>query len=405
MLFLDRHNFQHAISFISFPVVRDIRLSHPRILLLSAYRSDSHAYWVDWLTASLEADWRVLELPGRHFRWRIRGNPLSWLDALPEQLEGWQPDRILATSMVDLSTLRGLFPKLAAVPTSLYFHENQFAYPVSQGQHASIDPQMVQLYSALSADELLFNSIFNRDSFLNGIDALMRKLPDAKPQALVARLKPKCRWLPVPVETMSGSVLAVGQHNQAERPLILWNHRWEYDKYPEALRQLVEALLERGISFDLALLGAGADRPHAVKTRLQQVQEAVGDADTRKAGFRIAVSGFLPKSEYQGWVSRASFVFGAARHEFQGLALLEAAAAGAIPVVPDDLCYPEQYPTSCLYPVGDIEAAAGRIQEWLHRMKAGEVTRFESDGLAEWLAPATAQQWRDWLERISPAST
>ena len=52
-----------------------------------------------------------------------------------------------------------------------------------------------------------------------------------------------------------------------------------------------------------------------------------------------------------------------------------------------------------------VKAAAGRIQEWLHRMKAGEVTRFESDGLAKWLAPATAQQWRDWLERISPAST
>ncbi len=31
-----------------------------KILLLSAYRSDSHASWAKWLTRNLVADWRVL---------------------------------------------------------------------------------------------------------------------------------------------------------------------------------------------------------------------------------------------------------------------------------------------------------------------------------------------------------
>jgi hypothetical protein len=141
-----------------------------KIWLLSAYRADSHAAWADWLVSNhFSIEWHRLELPGRHFRWRIRGNPLSWLDALPQQT----PDLIIATSMVDLATLKGLHPRLANVPAYYYFHENQFAYPVSEQQVQSIEPQMVQLYGALTADRLLFNSAFNRDSFLDGVKSLL----------------------------------------------------------------------------------------------------------------------------------------------------------------------------------------------------------------------------------------
>jgi len=125
-----------------------------RIWILSAYHAESHAYWCSWLQNNLPYDRQLFSLPGRHFRWRIRGNPLSWMDSLPDT----PPDLIIATSMVDLATLRGLRPEFARVPALLYFHENQFAYPVSAGQHPSIDPQMVQLYAALSATCLAFNS-------------------------------------------------------------------------------------------------------------------------------------------------------------------------------------------------------------------------------------------------------
>ena len=72
--------------------------SRTPVWLLSAYRAESHARWADWLVATFdEFGWQRLELPGRHFSWRIRGNPLSWLDSLPEQA----PELIVATSMVD----------------------------------------------------------------------------------------------------------------------------------------------------------------------------------------------------------------------------------------------------------------------------------------------------------------
>jgi len=205
--------------------------SKKHIWLLSAYRADSHAAWADWLVENHpDIEWQRLELPGRHFRWRIRGNPLSWLDVLPQQT----PDLILATSMVDLATLKGIHPRLASVPAYYYFHENQFAYPVSEHQARSIEPQMVQLYGALAADRLLFNSAFNRDSFLEGVEALLNKMPDEKPAGLRQRLKKKSSIYPVPINPVAAD-------DEKDLKLILWNHRWEYDKAPELF---VEAMME-----------------------------------------------------------------------------------------------------------------------------------------------------------------
>jgi len=343
-----------------------------KILLLSAYRSDSHAAWADWLQQQPQVDWRVLELPGRYFRWRIRGNPLSWQMPLSEILQHWQPDRVLATSMVDIATLRGICPALASVPVDYYFHENQFAYPVSHQQHSSLDPQMVQIYGALAADRLLFNSHFNRDTFLAGIDQLMAKMPDQKPDALAQMLLPKCQWLPVPVE-------AIHHDQRSVEGLIVWNHRWEYDKAPQRFVEILRRLKHRGVSFSLALLGHRATRtPEALQTI---VAEFADD---------IVVNGRVSRDEYCSWLGRAQVVVSTADHEFQGISMLEASSAGAVPVVPDDLCYAEQYPDSHRYPPGDIEQAASLIERALaHELSTVDVT--------PWLASVSAPRWRNLL--------
>ena len=38
-------------------------------------------------------------------------------------------------------------------------------------------------------------------------------------------------------------------------PIILWNHRWEYDKDPETFFQTLEKLKNNGFDFRLAVLG------------------------------------------------------------------------------------------------------------------------------------------------------
>ncbi|PLW81167.1 DUF3524 domain-containing protein [Kineobactrum sediminis] len=335
----------------------------PRAWLLSAYRADSHAAWADWLLASQpQVDWRRLELPGRHFAWRIRGNPLSWLDALPAEA----PDLLLATSMVDLATLKGLHPRLAEVPALYYFHENQFAYPLSDRQNHWLEPCMVQLYGGLAADRLLFNSAFNRSSYLEGVATLLTQMPDAVPAGIVERLTQKSELCPVPIAPVSAAA-------ERDPQLVLWNHRWEHDKAPEVFAEAMIALAGEGVPFRLALLGK---RPRQVPPALARLREALPE--------RIVADGRLPLDEYRTQLGRAGIAVSTARHEFQGLAMLEAASAGARPLVPDALCYPEQYPPVCRYPEGDSAALVARLRKWLggDLPPAVDVSPWHADRLA-----------------------
>ena len=310
------------------------------ILLLSAYRSNSHAAWADWLVNTFDQfEWIKLELPGRHFRWRIRGNPLSWL----HQLSEIKPDLILATSMVDLATLKGLHSHLSNTPCIYYFHENQFAYPTSKQQHDSVDPQMVQLYGALSADKILFNSHYNQQSLLNGVDRLLKLLPDEVPENLNSLLKNKSQILPV-------AITAIEQKADKDPELILWNHRWEYDKAPQVFADALHKLNKIETNFKLALLG---DRPPKKPAALLQIENEFAD--------KIIINGKVSKDDYLKYLSLSSIVVSTAIHEFQGLSMLEAVSAGAVPVVPDDLCYKEQYASDFRYIAGDSDVLSKKL--------------------------------------------
>jgi len=319
-------------------------MKNKSIWLLSAYRSDSHAAWADWLVTTFkDFQWFKLELPGRHFRWRIRGNPLSWLQHLPEET----PDLILATSMVDLATLKGLHPRLANIPCIYYFHENQFAYPVSKQQVKSVEPKMVQLYGALAADKLLFNSAYNRNSFLEGVEQLLKKLPDEKPVNVAGILKSKSDILPVVIKPIE-------ENQQKNKKLILWNHRWEYDKAPQVFVDALLKLNKINPDFELALLGG---RPAINPDTLLEIEQKLAD--------KIIANGKVTKEDYRKHLSQAAIIVSTAIHEFQGLSVLEAISAGAAPLVPDDLCYREQYPEEYRYAAGDSTALAKKLSKWL----------------------------------------
>ncbi len=348
----------------------DLNRPNKTIWLLSAYRSDSHASWADWLVTFFDDfRWHKLELPGRHFRWRIRGNPLSWLHQLPEE----KPDLILATSMVDLATLKGLHPRLANVPCIYYFHENQFSYPISKNQVDSVEPKMVQLYGALAADKLVFNSAYNRDSFFTGIDKLLKRFPDEIPESLTGALKEKSSVLPVVINP----VVATTEKN---KKLILWNHRWEYDKAPQVFTDALLQLNKINPDFELALLGS---RPKTKPDALLEIEDKLGN--------KIVVNGKVSKPEYRNWLSQASIVVSTAIHEFQGLSVLEAISAGAVPIVPDDLCYREQYEDEYRYPVGDSEALAEKINDYL-----GGAARVPD--VSYWCGGKIVEDWRELLE-------
>lgn len=305
-----------------------------RILLLSAYHTDSHQSWCEGLMAQFpEYEWTLLSLPGRYFSWRIRGNALSWAMGDFAELNA-EYDLLLATSMVDLASLRGLKPHLARARCILYMHENQFAYPPSSDQHSSVEPAMVNLYSALAADSLIFNSAYNRDTFFQGAEQLLRKLPDHAPLSLLTSLRNKSSVLPV--------ALNLPQAQPARAPgsplRIIWNHRWEYDKGPDTLAALISLSETAQLPFEFYLLGRQFRQTPPALQRVLDTQPAC-----------VKHQGFASRTDYLRILQQGHVALSTALHEFQGLALLEAAAMGNLPLAPARLAYPEWLPADYLY--------------------------------------------------------
>jgi glycosyltransferase involved in cell wall biosynthesis len=322
-----------------------------RVLLLSAYDADSHRYWRERLCAGIsDWQWCSLTLPARHFSWRIRGNPLYWSLAERQTLER-DYDLVLATSMVDLATLRGLVPQLARAPAVLYFHENQFAYPANRGRHGALEAQMVSLYAGLSAQRLLFNSRYNLDTFMAGCDGMLQAFPDSVPPGVIDALRARASVLPVPMDFPEPAVV-----RDAREPLqLVWNHRWEYDKGPEHLLAIANALLCSGVNFVLHVVGR--------QFREQAPEFAALHALLRGAN-AIGYWGFIEDSEeYMYLLHQCDVALSTALHDFQGLALMQACAAGCSPLAPSRLVYPEWLGEDFLYPGYDdvVREAAGAV--------------------------------------------
>jgi glycosyltransferase involved in cell wall biosynthesis len=141
---------------------------------------------------------------------------------------------------------------------------------------------------------------------------------------------------------------------------VLWCARWERDKAPEVFFEAARRLHRSGVPFRLLVAGESfRDAPPVfaeAKRTLGPVIEHWGYAATPEA--------------YRDLLARADVAVSTARHEFFGIAVLEAAAAGAFPLVPRRLAYPEtleaeRYP-GCFYD-GTVDGLAARLQDLAER--------------------------------------
>lgn len=373
-----------------------------RALVLSAYDAGSHRYWRRTLEVCCpDWEWRGLALPPRHFSWRVRGNPLYWALRERDTLEGGA-DLLVATSMVDLATLRGLVPAIAGIPTLLYFHENQFAYPEGRGRHGLLEAQMVSLYSALAAQRLAFNSAYNRDTFLAGVGDLLRALPDYAPAEAVEHLAARSEVLPVPLlppePAPGGESLWGAPAAPATRPLrLLWPGRLEYDKGGEGLARVLARLEGADLDYRLAIVGQTFREIPAVFRRIR-----------RDHGHRLVHMGWLEAAaDYQRLLAEADVVFGTALHEFQGIAVLEAVSRGCLPVLPARLAYPEIYPPAWLYastpedPEAEADAACARLLQVAAALRRGGCA---APDVSPFQLAALAPRYRARLEALADQS-
>ncbi len=323
-----------------------------KLLLLSPFDGLSHRFWREGLSAWLESAMdglavSQLALPARHFAWRHRGNSLSF-SRDPHLSGDW--DLVIATSMTDLAALRGMSRAMRNVPVILYFHENQFAYP---GQSLGLlERQMTSIYSALAADHVVFNSEFNRRTFLQGANELLNRMPDEVPHGVVAEIEARSSVIPVALGLETAE-----SFNRIEAPLqIVWNHRWEHDKGPDRLLNIVEGLLRDESDFTLSLVGEQfRQTPEALSTVIKLLNQ----------NDRAGHIGFVESREdYLALLRQHHVVLSTARQEFQGLAVMEGIACGCLPVTPDDMSYPEYVPVQLRY--NTEEDAVLTLKEAVH---------------------------------------
>ncbi len=352
-------------------------MSNTKALLLSGYHSISQESWADYvLTTCTDYQWQSICLPPRYFSWRMRGAPLS-LAAQAENLLSENYQLIVATSSIDLSVTQSIYQKLRNVPSILYFHENQFAYPDNKNSTSVVDWQMVNLYSAIRADKLIFNSNYNQQSFQEGAGKLLKKFPDLVPKNIAQALELKSSILPVPI---SDAVENIQTKSDIKTIRILWNHRWEWDKCPELLLHIIEALVKLNVDFKMVLTGQS----------FRKIPPAFESIFSRFATY-IEHSGFVEnKAQYYCYVRQCDVVLSTAIHEFQGIAIMEAVNNGCVPLLPKRLSYPEYFPDEFLYSsdgslTQQADAAAQRIQYWqANNLPAIPVLKqFEQSSLVE----------------------
>ncbi len=320
-----------------------------RILLLSAYDTLSHQKWRKQLTNGLpEYDWQVLTLPPRFFNYRVRTNALSWYYAQKSVLERTY-DLVLATSLSDLTLLKALNPGLEKTPVWMYCHENQFAYPKSEREKHEhrLQVQTCFFFNCLCADHISFNSRWNQESALQGLDNLRQSWPERLPIESVQSIREKSSVLPVPLDDLK-PINACS--DDKERLDLVWNHRWEYDKGPSRLLHFVEQLLQTPTSkLERAV------RVHIVGQQFRKHPDEFSLIHQRfdhSSNNRISLGewGFIADAKaYRELLTSSDVVLSTAHHDFQGLSILEAVQQGCVPLVPNDLAYPEFFSSNYLY--------------------------------------------------------
>ncbi len=312
-------------------------------IFMEPYHGGSHRHLAEGLATRL-ADTQAIELwtlPARTWKWRMRGAAIHFADR-------WHRERpaaagILVTSLLDAAALRGLLPRdAAALPFLLYCHENQLKYPVRVDDRRDYHYGWTNIQSVAAADRSYWNSSYNLESFLAELPDFLSRMPDARPADLPARLRERAELLPVPADL--APLIAADRSGSSSPPRLLWNHRWEHDKGPAEFFAALTALADEGLPFSLSVLG-------------QQFQESPPEFDQARDRLaeRISCWGYQDSWEaYRRELLSADLALSTAHHEFQGLAMLEAGAAGCSLLVPDDLAYREIWPADCRYPPGAL---------------------------------------------------
>lgn len=356
-------------------------MGEKRVLLIEAFYGGSHKQLIDLIHKLFSDSAALFTLPAKKWHWRALTSPLHFAEVIPSDHKF---SLLFSSSVLPLAELLALRPDLGKLHKVVYFHENQMVYPVQQKKDRYFQHAYNEVLTCLAADRIIFNSNFNKESFLTSISSHFKIMPEPRPKNLESKIRPKCSVLYFPIDFAH---ICIGQkkmyhthektrdlahvlenkpknflldeNNKADNlatvgnksltlPLkvdssdilhIVWPHRWEHDKNPEEFFCVMFRLKEAGAPFNLSVIGESySEKPEIFAKAADYLKDNI-----IHFGFKES------KEEYYAVLSSADVVVSTALHEFFGVSMLEATACGCFPLCPKRLVYPEIYPEECLY--------------------------------------------------------
>ena len=312
-----------------------------RGLFVEPFFGGSHRAFAEGLVAHGGHELELLTLPGREWRRRMRLGAQLLAERVADVAGEF--DFLLVSDMLDLAAFLALTrPRFERTPVLLFMHENQLTYPRLRGTKLNSWFGQINYLAALAADRVAFNSEYHRDDFLGALAELERQPNNWLTTAGIESIREKSAVLPVGVDLGSlGEATAASLEGGS--PLILWNHRWEFDKAPEGFVRTVSTLAEEGLDFRVAVAGERGDNPSEAMLELPE-----------RLGERLVQFGPVEGREgYARLLWEADISISSTRHEFFGISTVEAMYCGCLPIAPHRYNYPALVPESlqgrCLY--------------------------------------------------------
>lgn len=300
------------------------------ILALEPYYGGSHRAFLQGWCAHSRHHITALTLRPHHWKWRMRHAGLTFAEQVTTLGDISRFDMIWCSSMVNLAEFLGTCPTaLRRLPSAVYFHENQLAYPNRHDEPRDVHFAFTHWASLCAATEIWFNSNYNQKSLMDGLAALFQKMPDCRNfdrrrfEARSFRLCPGIDALSPPPTRRPGALR------------IAWAARFEHDKGPELLLQALRRFSVAHPDFKLTVLGEQFGTTPSAMVQL-------------KAEFQRHLDHFGFEPDRERYIERlqdADIFISTAQHEFFGLAVMEAAACGCSLLLPNRLCYPELFAT------------------------------------------------------------
>ena len=309
-----------------------------KILLLEPFYTGSHKKWAEEYRQFSQHEIEILSLSGSHWKWRMHGGAISLANLVIPGLP--KPDMILATDMIDLNLFLSLTRKWSHnIPVAIYFHENQLNYPWSATDadvrlKRDVHYAFINYASALAADRVFFNSAYHQQAFLQELPKFLKAFPDHQNAGTVEQIAAKSAVLHLGLNLKKFDAFMPAKFGEHKRAVVLWNHRWEYDKNPDRFFNALFEIADRGIDFKLIVLGESYDKQPSV----------FGLVKERLAANLLHFGYAQSFEEYAKWLWMADLLPVTSTQDFFGASVIEAMYCNVVPFLPKRLAYPEHIP-------------------------------------------------------------